>query len=145
MGLRSKIKHHFFNAFREIFIYHHSSLEFRASMFALVIAANEDSGECEYELVMKAGMEIYNDEIRANTLTLTTKEYVQKVRDDNGLDIDTLVHKIISELKVIPRYYKKINVSKLEVLLDCHDDEVTRIYQERMLEFLEQAKKDYEK
>ncbi len=147
MGLRAKLKNHFFNAFRELFIYHHSSLEFRASMFALIIAANEemDENECEYELVTKAGMTIYNDEDRANTLTFTTKEYVQKVRDNNGLDIDTLVHKIVRELKMIPRYHKKIDISQLEPLLTCTSDEETHLYQQRMLEFLAQTRKDYEK
>ena len=41
MRLAFKIKHHFFSAFREVFVHHHGSLEFRAKIFALVIAANE--------------------------------------------------------------------------------------------------------
>ena len=145
MGLTAKFKNHFFNAFRELFIYHHTSLEFRASMFALVIAANEDAGECEFELVTEAGMNIYNDEDRANTLTLTTKEYVEKVRGNNGLDIDILVQKIVHELKMIPRYYKKIDIRQLEPILKCTNDEETHLYQQRMLEFLAQTRKDYEK
>ncbi|MEA3372598.1 MAG: hypothetical protein U9Q62_02790 [Campylobacterota bacterium] len=145
MGLAAKLKNHFFNAFRELFIYHHSSLEFRASMFALIIAANENAGEFEFEIVTEAGMTIYNDKDRANSLTLTTKEYVQKVRDDNGLDIDILVHKIVKELKVIPRYYKKIDISQLKPILACNNDEETHLYQQRMLEFLAQTKKDYER
>ena len=41
MRLNFRIKHHFFSAFRELFVHHHGSLEFRAKVFALVIAANE--------------------------------------------------------------------------------------------------------
>lgn len=37
-----KIKNHFFSAFRELFVHHHGSLEFRAKIFALIISANED-------------------------------------------------------------------------------------------------------
>jgi len=144
MGLKAKFKNHFFNAFRELFIYHHSSLEFRAKLFALVIAADKQADECEFMLVTKAGLAIYNDQDRANTLTLTTREYVKKVLDNNGLDIDSLVHDIVEELKAIPRYAKKIDISLLEPIIKCHTDKDTAVYQMRMLEFLSQLRRDYE-
>jgi len=37
MKLSFRIKHHFFSVFREIFVHHHDSLEFRAKIFALII------------------------------------------------------------------------------------------------------------
>ena len=144
MGLKAKFKNHFFNAFRELFIYHHSSLEFRAKLFALIIAANKEADECDFTLVTEAGITIYGNQDRANTMMLTTKEYVKKVHDDNGLDIDSLVHDIIDELKAIPRYAKKIDISLLEPIIKCHTDNDTEIYQMRMLEFLSQLRRDYE-
>lgn len=145
MALGYKLKHYILSAFRELFIYHHSSLEFRAKVFAIVIAANEHSGDCELELVKKAGIEIYDDENRANTLMLTTKEYVQKVRNSNGLDIDRLAQDIIKELKLITRYAEKIDVSQLKPFIQCSTDEDTIAYQMNIIEFLGRLKKDHQK
>lgn len=144
MALGYRLKHYFLNAFRELFLYHHSSLEFRAKIFAAVIAANEHAGECEYELVMQSGLAIYDEKGRANTLVLTTREYVNKVIDHNGLDIDALIHDIIRDLKAIPRYAGKINVDQLQPLIDCVEDQDTKAYQERIVELFGRLKEEYE-
>ncbi len=141
MGLAFKIKHHFFNAFRELFVHHHGSLSFRAKIFALVIAADENSKEESYILVKDAGMNIYeNNEDRANLLMLATKEFVEKVRDNNGLYIDTLVAKIQKELKLMPRYAHKINIEELQPLLEIAPNEDIISYQKNILEFLQNIK-----
>ena len=115
----SKIKNFFFNAFREIFIYHHNSLLFRAKIFALLIAVNESNDECSFQHVFESGMKIYNDEDRVSALVLATKELVEKVHLDNGLDIDHLVDDIVDELKLFPRYSEKINIDLLKPILTC--------------------------
>lgn len=138
-----KIKNHFFSAFRELFVHHHGSLEFRAKNFALIISANEDVKPESYEIVKDIGMEIYkNDEDRANLLMLSTKELVKKVKDDNGLDIDTLVASIQKELRITPRYAKKIDVELLRPLLNLSHDQDTIAYQENIIEFLNAAKEE---
>jgi len=143
MPLSFKLKHHFFNAFRELFVHHHGSLEFRAKIFALVISADQNSEDASYEIVEKIGMEIYNqDEVRANLLMLTTKELVNKVKDNNGLDIDTLVNHIQKELKIIPRYAKKIDIKSLKPIVNITKDLDIRSYQNNMLEFLQTLKDD---
>lgn len=143
MRLGFRIKHHFFSAFREFFVHHHGSLEFRAKVFALVIAANTDASVENFVVVKDIGMHIYDgDEDRSNLLMLSTKELVQKVRDDNGLDIDLLVISIQKELKIVPRYAKKIDIKALKPLLLLTHDEDTRSYQENILEFLEKLKNE---
>jgi hypothetical protein len=143
MQLSFKIKHYFFSAFRELFVHHHGSLEFRAKTYALVIAANQDTREESYNIVKKIGMSIYkNDEDRANLLMLSTKELVQKVKDNNGLDIDTLVNSIQKELKMIPRFAKKIDIDSLRPLLDITHDLDVKSYQENILEFLQSIKNE---
>lgn len=138
-----KIKNHFFSAFRELFVHHHGSLEFRAKIFALIISANEDVKPESYEIVKDIGMEIYkNDEDRANLLMLSTKELVKKVKEDNGLDIDTLVANIQKELRITPRYAKKIDVELLRPLLNLSHDQDTISYQENIIEFLNAAKEE---
>ncbi|MCW8894243.1 MAG: hypothetical protein OQK48_03650 [Sulfurimonas sp.] len=143
MGLSFKIKHHFFSAFRELFVHHHGSLDFRAKIFALVIAANQDIKEESYAIVKNIGMDIYkNEEDRANLLVSSTKELVQKVRDNNGLDIDTLVSNIQKELKIVPRYAKKIDTESLKPLLELSHDRDIVSYQENIIEFLQTLKED---
>jgi hypothetical protein len=143
MRLAFRLKHHFFSAFRELFVHHHGSLEFRAKIFALVIAANENVKVENYIIVKDIGLNIYNgDEERANLLMLTTKEMVRKVRDDNGLGLDGLVNSIQKELKIIPRYAKKIDIKALRPLLTQTHDEDTLSYQENILAFLEKLKEE---
>jgi hypothetical protein len=76
-------------------------------------------------------------------LLLTTKEYVEKVHMQSRLDIDDLVEEIRNELRQIPRYSVKIDISLLQPLIECTTDEDTSTYQIRMLEFLEELKKEY--
>jgi len=141
MRLGFRLKHHFFSAFREFFVHHHGSLEFRAKIFALIIAANEKAKVENFIIVKDIGMHIYDSDVdRSNLLMLSTKEKVQKVRDDNGLDIDLLVSSIQKELKIVPRYAKKIDIKALKPLLLLTHDEDTHSYQENILEFLETLK-----
>jgi len=138
-----KLKHYLYTGLREVFIYHHNSLEFRAKVFALIIAANNNPQECEYNIVHEAGMQIYKDKERVNLLLLTTREYVNKVHQKYGLNIDDLVEDIQNELKQVPRYAHKINIQSLHPLVECSIDEDTSSYQLRMLEFLENLKEEY--
>lgn len=145
MAIRFRLRDHISNAFRELFLYHHSSLEFRAKLFAAVIAADLEADECEFDVVKAAGMAVYNDEDRSNTLVLTTREYVTKVLENNGLDIDELIDDIIRDLKAVPRYAKKIDIAQLRLLLECQNDRDVKMYQERMLALFEKLKTEYEK
>lgn len=138
------LKHYLYIGLREVLVYHHNSLEFRAKIFALIISANRHPGTCEYSLIFDAGMELYKDKNRANLLLLTTREYVQKVHSKSGLDIDCLIEDIRQELHQIPRYVSKIDTSILQPIIECTVDEDTSTYQIRMVEFLEQLKKDME-
>ena len=143
MRLAFRIKHHFFSAFRELFVHHHGSLEFRSKIFALVIAANNNVKVENYIIIKDIGLNIYNGDIdRANLLMLTTKEMVRKVLDNNGLGLDSLVVSIQKELKIIPRYAQKIDIKALRPLLSLtHNDDIYH-YQENILEFLQSLKEE---
>lgn len=143
MRFSFRFKHYIFSAFRELFVHHHSSLEFRAKVYALIIAANEEVKVENYIIVKKLANEIYpNDEDRANLLMMTTKELVKKVKDDNGLDIDTLVENIQKDLKNVPRFAKKIDTKTLEAFLDLTHDSDTKAYQKNIIEYLSRTKED---
>jgi len=143
MHLVFKIKHHFFSAFRELFVHHHGSLEFRAKIFALIIVANENATVDNYLTVKDIGLHIYDgDKNRANLLMLSTKELVQKVQDKNSMDVDSLIYSILNELKIVPRYAKKIDIKALKPLLLYSHDQDTISYQENILEFLQNTKNE---
>jgi len=136
-----KFKYRFFNAFRELFVHHHGSLEFRAKIFALIIATNKEIDIKNYSIIQEIGIRIYkNDEDRTNLLVLTTKEHVKKILQND--DIDILISSIQKELKIVPRYAKKINIELLKPLLDLTQDKDTLSYQENILEFLQTLKKE---
>ncbi|ADN08908.1 hypothetical protein [Sulfurimonas autotrophica] len=141
MRLGFRLKHHFFSAFRELFVHHHGSLEFRAKIFALLIAANEEATVENYVLIKNIGLKLYKDDTdRANLLMLSSKELVKKVKENNGLDIDSLAFNIQKELKIVPRYAKKIDVDALREFLKYTYDNDTLAYQENILEFLQKIK-----
>ncbi len=143
MATLLSFKHKFISAFRELFVHHHGSLEFRAKIFALVIASIDDptqNNKGAYNSVKDFAMKIYGDENRANLLVFTTKELVQKVYNDNGLDIDTLIANIQKELKIVPRYAKKIDVEALKPILLFTKDPDTLSYQQNILNFLQNLK-----
>lgn len=141
MRVGFKLKHYIFNAFRELFVHHHGSLEFRAKILALIIGVDENFALENFTIVKNIGLEIYNgDEDRANLLLLTTQELVKKLHQSGGLTPDILIADIVHELKVIPRYAKKIETQPLSALLLCTKDEETLAYQENIVEFLDKLK-----
>jgi len=135
-----RLKHRFFNTFKEIFVHHYNSLDFRAKILALIISAHESPKVENFILVKQIASNIYkDDEDRANLLMLTTKELVDKINNHN-LSQDTLVESIIKNLKMVPRYAKKIDNEELKKFLDITYDEDTLCYQKNILEFLAKTK-----
>jgi hypothetical protein len=143
MRLSFRLKHRFFNAFREIFVHHHGSLAFRAKIFALIIAANDDYDFLCYDKIKSTALDIYKDDKeRAQLLMISTKELVDKVHEKNGLDVDSLIDSIVKDLKYAPRYAKKIEIKTLTPILELTHDEDTLSYQKNILEFLEKLKNE---
>jgi hypothetical protein len=142
MNLAFRIKHHFFNAFREIFVHHHGSLEFRAKLFALIIGANTKPSVENFIKVKEIALKIYNnDEDRANLLLLTTKELVEKALKSKQ-NLDWLIESIEKELKIIPRYAQKINLEDLKEFLTFAKDDDTLAYQNNIIQYLQKLKEE---
>lgn len=137
MSLKST-KTFFLSFFRELFVYHHTSLEFRAKLFASMIASNKIDNSCEYKVLKKIAEEIYNeDEYRVDVLVHTTKEYVNKIIQNDSLDIDCLLLDIDRQIKKHKRFAEKINMNHLRSFYACNGDEETVLLQTRILEFYE--------
>jgi len=145
MSLKST-KTFFLSFFRELFVYHHTSLEFRAKLFASMIASNQIDNSCEYVMLKKIAKEIYkDDEYRVDVLVHTTKEYVSKIIQNDSLDIDHLILDIDRELKRHKRFIDKINMNHLRSFYACNGDEDTILLQTRILEFYESEIKSRKK
>jgi hypothetical protein len=147
MKLIKKLKIWFLTFFRDVMVYHNSSLEFRAKLFAAIIGANKKVDECEEKILEEVAREIYpDDEARANVLVLTTKEYVNKIIQNNGLDLNELILAIDHELKEVDRFCDKVDIERLKRFLICtQDDEETTLVQQRILEFLAKELEDFRK
>lgn len=139
-----RVRNYFINAFREIFVYHHSSLEFRAKIYALFIAgANEPFGHYE-DTLEQIAYDIYQKGDRADTLIITIKEYLKLVYSKKHLGEEALLVEVIKELRMVPRYALKIETDHLEQLRECTHNQDSKIYQDRLIDFLRQKRSDYE-
>ncbi|MCK4440950.1 MAG: hypothetical protein KAU90_03025 [Sulfurovaceae bacterium] len=139
--LRRKIK----KVFRELLLYHNSSLEYRAKLLTLIVSVNHHISPCEEKLLYETACEIYNhDEERAEILVETVKEYFDKIITNNGLDFEHLIFQVEKETKEVKRFAKKIDIPQLKKFQKCIDNKEDKIYQSRVISFLEKLKKQYE-
>ena len=146
MHIGQKIKHYLRSAFREIIVYHNSSLEFRAKLFAIVAGADKNISEDEEKIIRVCALKIYhNDENRATTLWLATKEYVEKIRANNNLGIDELARDIEKLIKRNARFANKIDITMLHPIVDAQQDKDTQDYQRHIITFLQSLKTEYSK
>lgn len=137
------IKNYFFNAFREIFVYHHSSLEFRAKTYAVLIAgANEPIAQYQ-SILEEIASEIYSESERADALVMTVKEYIKSINSKRGTGEEALLMEVIRELRQVPRYALKIEPEHLKRLQACTTDHDAIVYQERLIDFLKQKRLEY--
>jgi len=134
----------FLHSFRELLIYHHDSLEFRAKIYTLPIVANIGNGDCEFEKLDDIVEEIYPESLRRqNALILTIKEYIQKVHRPNGLGVDELVFDIERTIRREKRFADKINLAHIKILASCTIEKDTILYQDRIFSYIERLKNRY--
>ncbi|ABK82069.1 hypothetical protein Q4Y15_000955 [Campylobacter fetus] len=128
-------KFHFLSVFREIFIPHHRSLEFRAKVLAAMLCAKKTVLQSDYNDIKDIATEIYiNDERRVGVLVQTVKEYVQKVKEFSYISLDSLLIDIDYNLKNLRRYAKKIDFAHLRRLM-IDSDEDDALLQQRVYEY----------
>ncbi|NPA50981.1 MAG: hypothetical protein GXO02_05065 [Epsilonproteobacteria bacterium] len=137
-------KYKLLNMFREFLVYHSHSLEFRAKLITLMVLSDDKISECEEEMIKKIAHKIYpKDYNRAEVLVETVHEYYEKIKTQNNLDYESLITEIIKDLKQKPRFVQKIDTNLLREFEKCQTNEEERIFQERIIEFLEYLKKEY--
>ncbi|MGC9351760.1 MAG: hypothetical protein ACP5D3_07200 [Sulfurovum sp.] len=139
-----KLKRNFIKMFRELLVYHHSSLEYRAKILTLMVSSNERIDECEEQALKEIAHKIYHDDPeRAELLIDTVTEYHEKIVTSNGLDFEHLVQDVERESRAVNRYVEKIDFELLGKLHHCMKEEEDIIFQERILDFLQMLKEEY--
>ena len=139
-------KRNILKMFREFLVYHHSSLEFRAKLLTLMVSSNGEVCECEMKKLNDISNRIYpEDEVRAELLVETVKEYHQKIITNNGLNFEHLIQLVAREVREVNRFSDKIDIDLLMEFHECidKDDEENLLFQIRIVEFLENLKADY--
>ena len=138
------LKRNIMKMFRELLVYHHSSLEYRAKILTLMISANGDMCECEKQKLKEIAHSIYgDDQERAELLIDTVNEYHTKIVTDNGLDFEHLVQLVERETREVPRFTAKIDMGLLMKLHECMDTPEDILFQQRIIEFLQGLKDEY--
>ncbi|MGM9996347.1 hypothetical protein [Campylobacter lanienae] len=128
-------KLHFLSIFRELFVPHYRSLEFRAKIFTAMLIAKNSILDSDYQEVEEIAKDIYGDDKkRIHILVQTVKEYVEKATQGSKLNLDILLKDIDYELKMIKRYVKKIDFEHLRRLM-INSDEIDAIFQQQVYEF----------
>jgi len=129
--------------FREILVYHNSSLEFRAKLLTLMVSANGEMCECEKQKLKEIAHRIYDsDQDRAELLIDTVYEYHHKIITNNGLDFEHLIAQVNREVREVKRFCKKIDIGLLMQLHECMDDKEDALFQLRIIEFLESLREE---
>ena len=137
----NRFKTRFLSLFRELFLYHSGSLEFRAKVLAVVIAANSKHDVCEQEILAEIAKQTYRSNAdRAQILVNAVNEYVDKIEDNSSTLFNSLINDIEHEVKVTKRYKKKIDITQLNRFVNCSDESDDTIYQQRVIAFLERVK-----
>lgn len=138
------IKRTIVKMFRELLVYHHSSLEYRAKILTLIVSANGEICECEKQKLKEIAHRIYaDDDDRAELLLDAVYEYHTKIMTNNGLDFEHLVLLVERETKEVKRFAQKIDMGLIAELHECVEDEEDRLFQKRILEFLQTLKDEY--
>jgi len=139
-----KIRRKLNKMFREFLVYHSSSLEFRAKLITLMIASDSEINECEEKILKEAACKTYDyDEERAELLIDTVKEYYEKIKTNNGLNFEHLIVLVKRELIQNRRFAQKIDIEILKSFSECLKEEDDRIFNQRIIEFLEELKQEY--
>ena len=142
--LFKSVKRNIMKMFRELLVYHHSSLEYRAKILTLMISSNGEICECEKQKLKEIVHTIYgDDQERAELLIDTIYEYHIKIITNNGLDFEHLIQQVERETKEVKRFAQKIDMGLLMQLHECMVEEEDRLFQQRILEFLQNLKDEY--
>ncbi|MFV0481825.1 MAG: hypothetical protein ACK5LP_07560 [Campylobacteraceae bacterium] len=138
------IKTWFFSSFREVFLYHHRSLEFRAKTYALIMAPLvEDIKEYDFALLRDVANETYvDDKKRQEILVHTVKNYIAVILKGKCTIYDEFIKDILLDVKMRKELTKKVNLEQLKRFFGENLPEDKMLLQKRIYEFFENLSKE---
>lgn len=117
-------------------MYHSSSLEFRAKIYAAILLPKGQISDKDYKILKELADEIYPKQpLRADLLVSITKEYVFRVNTYKEYTLDRLLEDIDYDLKHNKKFIQKINFQRLRCLINA-DSKGYALVQQRVYEFL---------
>jgi hypothetical protein len=145
--MSGSLKYKLLNMFREILLYHSDSLAFRAKLLTLLVLGNGNKiNECEETKLAEIAHALYPDDSdRANVLLEAVHEFYEKITERNNLVYDSLIQSINQDIKLKPRFAKKIDTKLFGRLKECIEDEDDRIFHDRIISYLDDLKAEYGK
>ncbi|MDR1614090.1 MAG: hypothetical protein LBS26_00780 [Campylobacteraceae bacterium] len=138
------VKSWLLTVFRELFLYHYKSLEFRAEIFALIMSSGCKSvKECDFETLKEVAAEIYaNDKHRQEVFINIVKEYAAMILRNAPASYDEAVKDINRKTRANKSFAAKISPSHINRFLKDNMDENRQLLQQRIKEFLEDQSKE---
>jgi molybdopterin converting factor small subunit len=99
---------------------------------------------CEEAKLKEIAKTMYpDDHDRAQILIEVVHEYYDKITENNNLVYDNLIRSIVEDIKLTPRFSKKIDVALFSTLKECIEDDEERIFHERIMTFLNDLREEY--
>ncbi|MDR0762247.1 MAG: hypothetical protein LBF13_04280 [Campylobacteraceae bacterium] len=138
------IKSWLLTVFRELFLYHYKSLEFRAEIFALIIAPScKSAKDCNFKILKEVAMAIYgNDRHRQDVFLNIVREYTAMILRNAPASYDEAIRDINRKVKADKSFAMKINMNHINRFLRDDISEDKQLLQQRIAEFLEYQSKE---
>lgn len=138
------VKSWLLTVFRELFLYHYKSLEFRAEIFALIMSPGCKSfKECDFKTLKEVAAEIYaNDRHRQEVFLNIVREYVVMILRNAPASYGEAVKDINHKVKINKSLATKINMDHINRFLRNDTAENRQLLQQRIKEFLEEQSKE---
>jgi len=145
--MSASFKHKLINMFREVLLYHSTSLTFRAKILTLYVLGDDGSiSECEADSLREIANKIYpKNPDRVEILLEVVREYYDKITEHNNLVYDSLIKSIIDDIHRKPHFVRKIDLALYPALKTCLTREEDQIFHDRITDFLRNLKEDHEK
>ncbi|MDR0665961.1 MAG: hypothetical protein LBF71_00975 [Campylobacteraceae bacterium] len=138
------VKSWLLTVFRELFLYHYKSLEFRAEVFALIIAPGcKNAKDCSFKILKEVAAEIYkNDRHRQDVFLNITRGYAAMILRNEPASYDEAIKDINRKVRANKSFAMKINMNHINRFLRDDISEDKRFLQQRIAEFLEDQSKE---
>ena len=125
MSIGQKIKHYLRSAFREIIVYHNSSLEFRAKLFAIVAGADKNISKDEEKIIE---FDINSNQAFQEVNSLIISSVKGSLLEEDKFEIDAFENSTTYFVSLIPLDEEMKNIlNKIELYFDISSLNISKV------------------